>query len=359
MRALVTGANGLIGANLVRALLAAGHGVRAFVRPTANLRPLERLQVEIAHGDVRDAQALAQAVRDCDLVFHTAVHFAYGAQADAGLEATALAGTRNVLRAARDARVRRVVVTSSSVVFGFSGRPAALDESAGLAGEAGQPPYVVAKIRQDREATALAAELGIETVLVCPTMSVGPYAETLGPSNAIVLAYLGDPLRMTYPGGCNIVSVRDVAVGHLLAALAGAPGEHYLLGGENLSWPQVHALIAELCGVPAPMMEINHTASYLAAAAEEARAWWRGSRPVTTREQAAMVGRHYWYSHAKAESIGYRPRPARAALAEAVSWLAASRHVSRALRADLRLHPDVYAARRALGAPPPRAGAAP
>jgi dihydroflavonol-4-reductase len=64
-----------------------------------------------------------------------------------------------------------------------------------------------------------------------------------------------------------------------------------------------------------------------------------------------MIGRHYWYSHAKAEAIGYRPRPARAALAEAISWLAASRHVSRELRAGLRLHPDVYAARRAQAAP--------
>ncbi|HET9931977.1 MAG TPA: hypothetical protein VFQ35_14845, partial [Polyangiaceae bacterium] len=186
-----------------------------------------------------------------------------------------------------------------------------------------------------------------EVLFACPTMTVGTQATALGPSNAAILAYLADPLRLTYPGGCNFVAAPDVAVGHRLIALAGRPGEHYLLGSENATWEQIHRLIAELCGVPAPRAHINHSAAFLAATFEELRAPLQGRKPLTTREQARMVGRYYWYSHAKAAALGYRPAPLRAALAAACAWLVASPHVSRELRGQLRLHAEVHAARSA------------
>jgi dihydroflavonol-4-reductase len=188
----------------------------------------------------------------------------------------------------------------------------------------------------------MGSALGLEVVLVCPTITIGPTATELGASNRLILAYLNDPFRCTYGGGCNIVAVEDVARGHVLLATQGVPGESYLLGSENLTWRELHSLIAELSGVSGPLIELNHTAAYLAASTEELFARVQGRQPFSTREQSAMIGRYYWYSHARAKSLGYGAAPARAALTETISWLVASPHLSRELRAGLRLSADIY-----------------
>jgi dihydroflavonol-4-reductase len=346
MRALVTGANGLIGANLVRELLDRSVDVRGTVRDQSDLTALDGLDLELHRLDVaEEPEKVAVAARGCDLVFHTAMHFSYDPRRDVALETAATSGTENLLRAAHATGVERVVVTSSSVVFGHRPDPTVLDETDPLAAGASESVYVRAKIRQDRLALELGSALGLDVLVVCPTVSVGPFGSALGPSNGHIVAYLSDSMRLTYPGGCNIVSTVDVAAGHWLAAQRGERGRHYILGGENLEWREVHGLISDLAGVDPPRAELNHTFGYLAAAAEEALARMTDRTPLSHRAQAAMIGRYYWYSHARAARLGYRPRPARDALAEALSWLAASRHLSRELRAGLRLHDDVYAAR--------------
>lgn len=337
MRLAVTGAAGLIGAHVVRTAAAAGVDVRAVVRASSRLDALTGVEVPVLHADVLGPRdALEAAFAGCDTVIHTAATFAYGGDG-AALHRVATAGTSAVIEAASAVGVRRLVVTSSSVVFGYSDDGSIIDESAGLADPAGQPAYVAAKIAQDHEALALAAARGIDLVLACPTMSVGGIATTLGPSNALIVAYVADATRSTYPGGCNIVSAADVGAAHLLLAERGKPGEHYLLGGENLAWCDIHALIGVLTGVGGPHGEIGARVAGLAAAAEELRARLTGKPALSSREQASMLGRYYWYSHDRAAALGYAPRPAAQALIEAVSWLAASPHISRAQRATMRL----------------------
>jgi dihydroflavonol-4-reductase len=107
-------------------------------------------------------------------------------------------------------------------------------------------------------------------------------------------------------------------------------------------------MIAQLCGVAPPRTRINHTAAFAAATVEEIRARLQGRAPLTTGDQARMVGRYYWYTHAKAAAIGFSPAPARSAMAAACAWLAASGHVSREVRATMLLSSDVHAARKAL-----------
>jgi len=274
------------------------------------------------------------------VVFHTAALFAYGGDAPA-LHALAVAGTENVLRAAARAGVKRAVVTSSSVVFGHSETPAPISEGT-LTDPANEPPYVAAKLSQHRRALELGDALGIDIRLACPTMTLGPTTSRLGPSNGLIVAYLADPLGCTYPGGCNLVAARDIANGHVLIAERGEAGESYLLGGEDLTWQQIHARIASLAGVSPPRLTLNRTLSYLAATAEELRAACAHEPPHSTREQAGMVGRYYWYSHAKAAKLGYAPAPAQQALVETLSWLAASPHISREVRANMHLAADIH-----------------
>ncbi|MDH5575334.1 MAG: NAD-dependent epimerase/dehydratase family protein [Nitrospirota bacterium] len=346
MKALVTGANGLIGANLVRELLDAGYGVRAFVRQTSDVRSLENLPIEFAHGDVLNVESLGAAMQGCDIVFHTAAVFSYWGISLSSLEQLAVEGTTNIIEVAHQAGIRRVVFTSSSVVFGSSNRPLVRNETHHL-DDQDSAPYVLAKALQEGAAFDSAEKLGVELVAVCPTMTVGPYGYRLGPSNGLIVSYLMDGLRTTYPGGCNIVSAEDVAKGHRLAAENGLPGERYLLGSENLKWQTIHQMISELCGLSGPHWEANHTLSFLAAMGHELASRVTGTPPLVTRTQAGMVGRYYWYDHTKAAELGYRPAPARQALAKAIAWLSASPHISRQLRTSLRLSREVFQAKQA------------
>ena len=348
MLALVTGANGLIGANLCRALLRDGYDVRAMVRTSSDLGALKDLKLSIVYGDVLQPDTLFAAIAGCDLVFHAASVFSYWGITDADLERTAVEGVSNVLVASRAASVKRVVLTSSSVVFGSSSHTIVRSEN-DVPDETSSPTYCLSKLHQERTAIKLASDLDLDLVVVNPCMTVGPHDVKLSPSNGIILAYLSDPFRSTFPGGCNIVSVTDVARGHILAAEKGCRGECYLLGSENLEWSFIHRIIGELCGVAGPQLYANHTVSFLAATAHEIWAQFTGTRPTTTREQAKMVGQFYWYSHAKAQNeLGYAPTSARGALAKAIASLVSSRHVSVQLRQTLSLGREIYDARAAL-----------
>jgi dihydroflavonol-4-reductase len=347
MKALVTGANGLIGANLVRALLRGGHQVRAFVRATSDRKSLNGLPVEIHCGDVLDLESLCNAVRDCDVLFHAAAIFSYERTHTAELERLAVGGTINAIKAAKSAKVRRVVLTSSSVVFGSSNRPLIRNEQ-DQSDERDDIPYIFAKELQEHAAFEHAEKLDVKLLAVCPTLTVGAYGYTIGPSNGAIVAYLSDPSRATFPGGCNIVSACDVAKGHVLVAQKGRPGERYLLGSENLHWSSIHRMISELCGVVGPSWQANHTTSMLVAAASELVCSLTRTPPLTSRTQARMVGRYYWYEHKKVEKLGYRPRPARIALAEAIAWLSANSQITRQVRTTLRFSRDIFEAKRAL-----------
>jgi len=347
MRALVTGANGLIGANLIRELLRRGEAVTGLVRAGSDISAIAELPIQLVVGDVLDPASLPAAVEGQDVVFHTAVAFSYWGHDPAEMARTATDGSRNVLAAAAAADVRRVVMTSSSVTLGASYKPEIRDEDSRAEDDPGESAYVLAKIAQERAAAGAARELGVEIVFACPTMSLGPFGAGLGPSNGLVTSYIADPLRLTWAGGCNIAAAQDVAAGHVLLAERGEAGARYVLGGDNLAWRDIHGLIAELTGVPAPRAQASAVACYGVAVAEETRARLTGKAPLATRAQARMVGRYYWYSHARAAALGYRPRPARAALAEAIAWLSASPHVSRESRAGMRLSREVHDARLA------------
>jgi dihydroflavonol-4-reductase len=230
-----------------------------------------------------------------------------------------------------------VVLTSSSVSCGSSPRPEPRDERDHLR-DPDAPSYYLMKARQEREALELADELDLDLVAVCPAITVGGPDYRLLPSNAIIVNYLNDPFSFTFPGGCNVVHVEDVALGHVLAAEKGERGERYLLGSENMLWADIHQTIANLCGVRGPTLTATLTAAYLAASAMELGARWTKKAPASTRAEAKALGRYYWYRNDRAETLGYRPRSSRRALAQAIAWLIESPHVPRATRA--RLNPS-------------------
>ena len=280
----------------------------------------------------------------CDVVFHAAGIFTYWGHDERELEAVVLEGTRNTLEAAASLGVDRVVLTSSSVTCGSSPRPELRDERDQLR-DPDAPSYFRMKARQEREALDLADELGIDLVAVCPTITVGGPDYRLLPSNAIIVNYLNDPFSFTFPGGCNVVHVEDVALGHVVIAEKGERGERYLVGSENMTWADIHQSIADLCGTRGPTLTATLTAAYLAASAMELAARWTKKPPASTRSEAKALGRYYWYRIDRAKALGYRPRSSRQALAQAIAWLLDSPHVSHAMRAGLHPNAEVTATR--------------
>lgn len=348
MKAAVTGANGFVGSHVVARLVGEGVAVRAVVRESSDLRSIEDLPVELFRADILEPGTLTEAFAGCDIVFHVAAVFAYWGYRAEELRRISGEGTSNVIRAAHASGVKRIVLTSSSVVLGSSDQPRVVRESdEGGPDLRDEPPYVAAKADQEALAFELGRRLGIEVVAVRPTITVG--GRDYGPteSNRMILNYLKDPLRSTWFGGCNIVSVTDVARGHWVAAMRGTAGRGYLLGGENLEWSEVHRHISQLCGLGGPFVVNNHTSAYLAASAFEVLSFFTGQRPASSRAQAKMVGRYYWYGHEAMAALGYRPKPARESLAEALSWLVASPHVSSDLRAEMTLAPEIRTFRHA------------
>lgn len=340
--ALVTGATGIVGSHIVRALLDAGHKVRVLVRTGSDRRALAGLAVEVCEGDVLDPASLDAAADGCAWVFHAAAVFAYAGVSAAAQTELAVQGTRNVLQAAKRAGAQRAVVTSSSVTLGSTATPQVLDEGRAFA-EPSPAAYTVSKIRQQQAAFEAGDRLRLAVVAVCPTLVLGAHDYRLGPSNANLANYLNDPFRSTFLGGCNVVSAKDIGRAHLIAARRGRPGQAYVAGGENLHWRSLHALVSELAGTFGPSLELNHTGAYLAAAALEAAAHVAGRRPLVTRDEARMACRFYWYSSARLAALGWTTRPARQAVAEGLAWVLERGHVSDTAMAQLKLAPEVLA----------------
>lgn len=346
MRITVTGATGMVGGQVVRTALEKGHHVTA-VRRTTGRTPAgpDPGATRWATARLDDHTSLLRAMEGAEAVIHCAAVYAYGASRAAEVDEVNARGTRRVVEAAAAAGVRRVVVTSSSVTRGSSRGPRPRTEADEL-GEEPAPAYYLSKVGQERAALEAGEEHSVEVVLAMPTVILGGPWRHLAPSNAIVLRYLLDPLRTTYPGGCNVVSVADVATGHLLLLEQGSAGEGYLLGSENLTWRQLHTIVAELAGLPGPYAEAPAAVAWLGSALAEGWAKVTGQPPLVTREESRSVGRYYWYSSDRAASLGYAPGGARAAVAGSLAWLVASPHVPRWVRENLRLADEVRVARR-------------
>lgn len=251
-KALVTGGTGFIGSHIVGALLQAGHTVRVLHRPSSDLELIAGLPIEHALGDVLDPASLARAMPGCDWVFHTAAVADYWRADRIKMYIVNVQGTREVLRAAREAGVRRVMLTSSAAAVGLRDDGLPSTELLLFNQNPGHFPYGHSKSLAEREAFR-AAEGGQEVVILNPTVVFGPGDKNIISGSMVVEAARGVVPPLYPPGSVTVVDVRDVAQAHLAAAERGRPGERYLLGAADVSYRELWGIIARVVGIRAPI----------------------------------------------------------------------------------------------------------
>ncbi len=320
MKVLVTGATGFIGANLVRELLQQRYQVRALVRPGSNRRNVEGLDIEVIEGDLLDSPSLARALDGCDALFHVAAAYTFWSSNPKSIYETNITGTENILTAAREKGISKLVYTSTESTIGIKGRCLGTEDAESsledLAGD-----YKKSKLLAERLALRMCRE-GLPLVVVNPTMPIGPYDIKPTPTGQVVVDYLNGRMPACVNTALNVVDVRDVARGHILALQKGRNGARYILGNRNLTLREIMGILEQITGIPAPRFNIPLWLAFGAACVDElisGRIRRKQPRIPIAAVRTAHHRRHFDCSRAINE-LGLPQSPVEEAFARAVRW---------------------------------------
>jgi dihydroflavonol-4-reductase len=333
-KTLVTGGTGFIGSHLVRELAKRGDELRLLARRGSDLEHLSDVEFERTTGDVTDRRAVRRAMKDVEQVFHVAGSTSMRSGARGMVFEVNVGGTRNIVEEAMRAGVEKVIHTSSAGAVGPARPGGTADESQPFkAGHLGLA-YINSKHEAEVEVMRAAAR-GLATVIVNPTFVLGP-DDPSGTSNALVKRVMLRQIPFYVDGGLNIVDVRDVAKGHLLAARKGKAGERYILGGRNFTIGRLFADIGRISGVPPPPVKVPPHLTTAAIAVAQ-----RVGYPVPVAEEEVRTAQYWWtYRSTKAKKeLGFKPRPHEETLEATIAWQAErlGERVGRAPRTDIAL----------------------
>jgi len=322
MKTLITGATGFVGSAVLRQLLAAGHDVRVLARSKSDRRNLTGLPVEIVCGDLTDRQSLDQGMKGCSTLFHVAADYRLWVPEAEEMYEINVVGTRNIMHAALNAGIKRVVYTSSVATLGFTqdGSPADEETPSSLKDMIGH--YKRSKFMAEEEVRRLAEEEGLPVVIVNPSTPVGPRDIKPTPTGRIIVDAASGRMPAYVDTGLNLVHVDDVAIGHLLALEHGRVGDRYILGAHNMTLKEIFCAIATITGRVPPKICLPHPLVFPIACASEAWAHLVTRRePRVTLNGVRLARKKMFFSTEKARRLlGFNPRPVEEALRDAVSW---------------------------------------
>jgi dihydroflavonol-4-reductase len=317
---LVTGAAGFVGSAVVRALIARGQRVRVLVRASSDRTNIADLPVEIAEGDLRDAAAVAQAMRGVGELFHVAADYRLWARDPEEIVRNNRAITETVMGAALAGKVGRIVYTSSVATL-LPDPVGPADETRPATEQTVVGAYKRSKVVAERLVEAMIADKGLPAVIVNPSTPIGPRDVRPTPTGRIIIEAANGKMPAYVDSGLNLVHVDDVAAGHLAALDHGRIGQRYVLGGQDVALGEMLGVIAGIVGRKPPKVSLPIAPLFPLAWATEAWAQVTGREPFLTVDSLKMARHHMFYSSAKAErELGYRARPYREALVEAIDW---------------------------------------
>jgi dihydroflavonol-4-reductase len=325
MKVFLTGATGFVGHHVARALAAEGAQLRLLVRKTSNLKNLEGIAGETHVGDLADPETLRPALAGCDAVLHVAADYRLWIPDPAAMYLANVDGTRELLRLAREAKVKRVVYTSSVATMHFRRDGLVVNEETPVSLDDMVGHYKRSKFMAEQEAMQAAAK-GQNVVILNPTSPIGSNDSKPTPTGRIFLDFLNGKFPAYMDTGLNLVDVSEVARTHVSALTKGQPGRRYILGGENLTLKQILDKMSEITGIPSPTVEIPFAVAATYAFFEE----WitgriRGREPRATLEEVRMGRKKMYASSARAQQeLGFRILPVNPAMRAAIDWFRAN-----------------------------------
>jgi dihydroflavonol-4-reductase len=325
MKCFVTGATGFLGSHVARQLQDRGAELRLLVRRSSRTDNVEDLQADRVVGDLRDVESLKRGMAGCEFVFHVAADYRLWAIHGKELYESNVEGTRNILQAARDSHVRRVVYTSSVATMGFGNNGHMTDETTPVSLENMIGDYKRSKFMAE-QVVMEAARDGHNVVMVNPTTPIGERDIKPTPTGQIVVDFLKRKFPAYVDTGLNLVDVIDCARGHLLAMEKAAPCERYILGGENLTLKQILDKLAAITGLPSPSIRLPYAVAYATGVVDTlVTGKIRQREPRVTLDSVRMGRKKMFASSAKAErELGWNPGPVDGALRRAVEWFRAN-----------------------------------
>ena len=326
-KALVTGAAGFIGSNVVRELLAEGVDVRAMVLPGEDERNLAALDVEKVPGNILDPHSLDAALYGCDTLFHLAALYSLRAPRKAFFDVN-LQGSRNMLWAAKKADLEKIVYAASIAALGMEPGKLPSNEETEF-NQYTANDYVLTKYISQQEALTFARE-GMPIVVVNPCFPYGEGDVVPTPTGKIILDVANRANFMSYDGGYNIVDVKDVARGHVLAAKKGRIGEKYILGNMNVTLTELFEMVAQAAGIRTRIIKMPLTLARIYGFLWEKNALRTGTQPTVTHREVAYSHKWLFYDVSKARrELGLESTPVEVSLGCAVEWFRREGYIPR------------------------------
>jgi dihydroflavonol-4-reductase len=329
MKCFVTGATGFLGSHVARQLLARGADLRLLLRPTSRPDNIAGLNAERTVGDLRDPASLRKGMAGCEFVFHVAADYRLWALHRDDLYQSNVEGTRNILEAARNSGVRRVIYTSSVATMGFDNNGRLTDEKSPVSLENMIGDYKRSKFMAERLVIE-AGQAGQNVVMVNPTTPMGERDIKPTPTGQIVVDFLRRKFPAYLDTGLNLVDVVDCADGHLLAMERARPGERYILGGENLTLKQILDKLGAITGLPSPKVKLPYAVALATGVVDTVVTGKMLKREPRVTIDAVRMGRKKMFvSSAKAErELGWNPRAVDEALRRAAEWFQTNGYAS-------------------------------
>lgn len=320
MKVLVTGADGFLGNNIVRELLARAYDVRAFVQYNSPVKTLDELNIERFEGNILNSNEVNQAALGCDYIIHAAANTSIWPQRSEIITQVNYEGTLHIINAAKRVNVKRLVAIGTATSFGNGTLENPGDEKSVFTADKYGLDYIDSKLAAQNAILNAVENDGLDALVLNPTFMLGPY-DTKPSSGALLLALYHKEVPGYTSGGKNFVHVKDVAATACNALTMGRKGECYLMANENLSYQEFNNLVAQTVDLTPPKLFIPSPFILLYGFLSQLWANLTNTTPKVSLAVARLSLIHNYFTSAKAvEELNMPQTPIKQAVVEALEW---------------------------------------
>ena len=321
MKTLVTGSTGFLGSSVLRELINDGREVKALIRKGTSKKNITGLDVEIAYGDLRDIESIRSALNGCDILYHVAAYYSLWDRNKQLSHEINVKGTRNILRAAKEKDLKKIVYTSTVGCIGLNEDTTPATENTFFNKNTLSNDYKKSKYQAEQVALEFARG-GLPVVIVNPSTPVGPRDIKPTPTGKIILDFMNRDMPAYIDTGLNLIDVKDCARGHILAELKGIPGDRYILGNQNMTLLEILITLEKITGLKAPRIKIPFWVALSAGWACEMVANHLTGKPPSIPLAGVKMAKYYMYfdSSKAVNTLGLAQNPVENALRKSVDW---------------------------------------